>query len=117
MNAMKEELRRCANSPERDHSRKGTPQMAQSISHSPSATSTRLEDIATALRALAHDLVNRTPLTTYPEPCAPPHERMVAVFEAALHGADSELDDVERAYLRRLGPAAERLLAPRRRVA
>ncbi|MDF3069175.1 MAG: hypothetical protein K0R38_4776 [Polyangiaceae bacterium] len=90
--------------------------MAQPLSHSHTASSTRLDDVATALRALADDLVNRTPLTTYPEPCEPPSERMVAVFEAVLHGAEGELDDAERSYLKRLGPAAERLLTPRRRL-
>jgi hypothetical protein len=89
--------------------------MHQQSSHSFPATS-RLEDVAAALSALTHDIVNRTPLTTYPEPCPTAHERMVAVFEAALHGPDSELDDVERAYLKQLGPAAERLIAPKRRV-
>lgn len=91
--------------------------MARSVSHSQVVTSTRLEDVATTLRALADDIVNRTPLTTYPEPCQPPNERMVAIFEAVLHGADGDLDDVERAYLTQLGPAAERLLVPRRRLA
>lgn len=91
--------------------------MAQPVSHSHTASSTRLADIATALRALADDLVNRTPLTMYPEPCEPPTERMVAVFAAALHGAEGELDDEERAYLKHLGPAAERLLTPPRRLA
>lgn len=89
--------------------------MHQQSSHS-FPKSSRLDDVAAALRALADDLVNRTPLTTYPEPCEPPLERMVAVFEAALHGEEGELDAAERSYLKRLGPAAERLLAPRRRV-
>jgi hypothetical protein len=89
--------------------------MHQQSSHS-FPDSSRLEDIDATLRALADDLMKRTPLTTYPEPCPTAHERMVAVFEAALHGPESDLDDEERAYLKHLCPAAGRLLAPRRRV-
>ena len=90
--------------------------MHQQSSHS-LPESSRLEDVAATLGALTHDILTRTPLTTYPEICESPEARMVAVFTAVLHGPDAELDEDERAYLNRLGPATARLLAPRRKVA